>query len=106
MTRLQRLESRKAALVAQVSEISTAAEADGQRPLSTEERTKADNSLGEITSTEFAECEPTRRVSGTGSSRPRDAGRDDSGHMPTLAASHGIPWRQSRRAGLPLRPVD
>lgn len=50
MTRLQRLESRKAALVAEVSAISQAAEADGQRGLNAEEKPRADAALSEVAS--------------------------------------------------------
>jgi HK97 family phage major capsid protein len=53
MTRLQRLESRKAALVAEVSAISQAAEADGQRGLNAEEKPRADAAFSEIASTDI-----------------------------------------------------
>lgn len=52
MTRLQRLEQRKAALVAEVAKISELAETEGQRALTDDEKQKADKSLEEIRSTD------------------------------------------------------
>ncbi len=48
MTRLQRLEQRKAALVAAVADISKAAETDGQRALTDDEKRSVDASFSEI----------------------------------------------------------
>ncbi len=48
MTRLQRLEQRKAALVAAVADISKAAETDGQRALTEDEKRSVDASFSEI----------------------------------------------------------